>query len=282
MVVVAEAADGKQALAVCRDVEPDVVLMDVRMPVMNELDATRALVCAGSSPGPDADHLRLGRLRIRGDPSRRQRVPAQGRTTRRPRALGASGCSWRHHARAGHHPAAGGGVRVPPGPRHHPLRGGQLDRARARGPHTDGTWTLQRRNRRPAVPIRDHREDTRHPHPRSASATASKLSSSPTKPGSYAPEHDRAFRHHHMGRPPEPRFPHPLLRWPSASFSSPHESLCRAPSRRETEGRGGRWAISVTPGRVLAAWSGVPPSATRASVSSRWQPAAARRKVGRA
>lgn len=49
MVVVGEAADGKQALAVCRDVEPDVVLMDVRMPVMNGLDATRALVSAGSS-----------------------------------------------------------------------------------------------------------------------------------------------------------------------------------------------------------------------------------------
>jgi DNA-binding NarL/FixJ family response regulator len=41
--VVGEAADGREALAEVDSLEPDVVLMDIRMPVMNGLDATRAL-----------------------------------------------------------------------------------------------------------------------------------------------------------------------------------------------------------------------------------------------
>lgn len=49
MIVVDTAADGAQALAATREHEPDVVLMDVRMPVMNGIDATRAILAEGSS-----------------------------------------------------------------------------------------------------------------------------------------------------------------------------------------------------------------------------------------
>jgi DNA-binding NarL/FixJ family response regulator len=41
--VIAEANDGQQALTLCRELKPDLVLMDVRMPVMDGLQATRKI-----------------------------------------------------------------------------------------------------------------------------------------------------------------------------------------------------------------------------------------------
>ncbi|MBM2616619.1 response regulator transcription factor [Actinoplanes sp. LDG1-06] len=47
--VVGEAGDGAQAVGMTRALEPDVVLMDVRMPVMDGIAATRAIVEGGRS-----------------------------------------------------------------------------------------------------------------------------------------------------------------------------------------------------------------------------------------
>jgi len=46
--VIGEAGDGAEAVTVARELDPDVVLMDVRMPETDGIEATRLLLAAGS------------------------------------------------------------------------------------------------------------------------------------------------------------------------------------------------------------------------------------------
>ena len=69
--VVAEASDGREALGVVRAARPDVVLMDIRMPVMDGLAATAELLA-------DPDPPRIVMLTAKGHERDRRKALALG------------------------------------------------------------------------------------------------------------------------------------------------------------------------------------------------------------
>ena len=76
--LVGTAADGEEALALAAEHDPDVVLMDLRMPRMDGIEAIRRLAARGTARDR-AHHLRRRRVRARRAARRRPRLPDQGR-----------------------------------------------------------------------------------------------------------------------------------------------------------------------------------------------------------
>ena len=113
--VVGEAENGNDALAKARGLDPDVVLMDVRMPELDGLEATARLVKAGTGARPDVDDLRPRRVRLSRDEGGCQRVPAEGRQARAAGDSGPHRGGGRLSARPGDHAAADRGL-LPPTP----------------------------------------------------------------------------------------------------------------------------------------------------------------------
>ena len=171
LTVVGEAGDGAEAVRLAAELDPDVVLMDVRMPEMDGIEATLQIVAAGGRPRVsilttfDLDEYAFAGLRAGASGFLLKDVPPNDLLT-------------------GIRAVAAGDAVVAPSvtrrlldsfahrlPQPAPAAGeldaalSRTDRARARGAGRARTRTLQRGDRRAARALRGDRQDPRRPHP---------------------------------------------------------------------------------------------------------------------
>jgi DNA-binding NarL/FixJ family response regulator len=160
IVVLAEAVDGRQALDAVRRHRPDVVLMDIRMPNLDGLEATRRLMAEGSPARVlvlttfDLDEyvfdaLRAGASGFLLKDATAEELIAAIRTLAAGDAVLAPGVTRRVIEAFGSVPAAD------------PEVARRLGTLGGRGPAAAGPGPVERRDRRGAVRQRRHGEDAR-------------------------------------------------------------------------------------------------------------------------
>ena len=82
--VVAEAGDGREAVRQAEQHKPDVAILDVAMPLLNGIEATRQIVeRVADDARPRAEHARGRGLRDADPQGGRDRLPAEGLRRRR-------------------------------------------------------------------------------------------------------------------------------------------------------------------------------------------------------
>ena len=106
VVVVGEAESGEEAVVTGGELTPDMVFMDVRMPGMDGIEATKAIRAASPTRGDPVHGRRVARLDLRGDPGGRLRLPPEGRLGGRAGERGPAGA----RGQGGDPPAADPGV----------------------------------------------------------------------------------------------------------------------------------------------------------------------------
>jgi DNA-binding NarL/FixJ family response regulator len=163
--VVGEAGDGEEAVALARDLKPDVVLMDVRMPKLDGIAATRLLIQDDKPPRVlvlttfDLDEYVYGALRAGAIGFLLTDAPEEQLT-------------------AAIRIAADGGALFSPGVTPATDRTIRIDRRRCPATHAERTQRtrnrggpphrareLERRDRRRTRSQRAHGQDTRRPDP---------------------------------------------------------------------------------------------------------------------
>ena len=140
-------------------------------------------------PGADPDHVRAGRVRLRGAPRRGQRLHAQGRAARGDRRRGADRGPRRGAARARRHPGGDRGVRAAATAGRPPVASGRArraDAARAGGarPAAARACRTRRSARGCSSATRPRRPTSPASCRSSASATGCRRSSTPTRTAS--------------------------------------------------------------------------------------------------